>query len=164
MVLEVNGKQIKVRVKDEPYILSWDRAKAIIQANGWRLPTIEELNEMYKHKDEIGGFTPSSYWSSSEYSSSKAWEQYFASGHQGGSTKGSYRYVRLVRDVNIVPKKTKESETVYWSSDLRIVRNGDTIEFSTDYYPESRRITVDISVHQVSGVIDALSKIRDNYY
>ena len=32
--------------------------------NGWRLPTIVELRLMYDNRDQIGGFSPTDYWSS----------------------------------------------------------------------------------------------------
>jgi hypothetical protein len=32
--------------------------------NGWRLPTIEELKNIYAHKNEIGNLTQFSYWTS----------------------------------------------------------------------------------------------------
>ena len=35
----------------------------------WRLPTIEELGTIFSNKDEIGGFSDSEYWSSTQGSS-----------------------------------------------------------------------------------------------
>ncbi len=50
----------------------------------WFLPSKDELNWMYAvlHKAGVGDFTSSMYWSSSEYSSTNAWYQYFNSGVQ----------------------------------------------------------------------------------
>ncbi len=64
----------------------------------WFLPSKDELNELYKQKDTVGGFASYSYWSSSEFSSSDAWGQYFSDGSQYGSG-GKYGggYVRAVR-------------------------------------------------------------------
>jgi hypothetical protein len=38
----------------------------------WYLPSIDELHQMFLHKNEIGGFTNGYYWSSSEYNSTNA--------------------------------------------------------------------------------------------
>ena len=48
----------------------------------WYLPSINELNEMYKNKKIIGGFQAFSYWSSSELNATKAWFQNFNNGSQ----------------------------------------------------------------------------------
>jgi len=70
-------------------------------ANGykdWYLPSKDELNELYKQKDVVGGFKPFAYWSSSEVDASTAWFQNFASGIQVKSPKlGGYalRAIRL---------------------------------------------------------------------
>ena len=37
--------------------------------SGWRLPTIEELSQMFMERNSIGGFSGAWYWSSSESSS-----------------------------------------------------------------------------------------------
>jgi hypothetical protein len=39
----------------------------------WFLPSEDELNEMYIHREAIGGFASTGYWSSSEASSLNAW-------------------------------------------------------------------------------------------
>ena len=53
----------------------------------WFLPSKDELNEMYKQKNLIGGFADWEYWSSSEYNLSNAWYQYFFHGGQSGLFK-----------------------------------------------------------------------------
>ncbi len=79
--------------------MTWDDAKKACAALGddWRLPTKEELNELYKHQDEIGGFAAAYYWSSSEASNDYAWIQYFRYGVQASSYKNGTGYVRAVR-------------------------------------------------------------------
>ena len=67
--------------------------------NYWRLPTKEELNVMYVNKNEIGGFSTYSYWSSSEYNAIYAWFQYFYNGYQSSHNKYDYGLVRCVRSV-----------------------------------------------------------------
>lgn len=71
-----------------------------LELNGfsdWFLPSQDEMNEMYLQKAIIGGFADHSYWSSSQYSASNAWYQYFANGWQGNDSKGTFTFVRAVR-------------------------------------------------------------------
>ena len=63
----------------------------------WILPSKEVLNTMYIYKNEIGGFSSKNYWSSTEYSSSYAWYQYFYDGSQDNGHKISTLRVRCVR-------------------------------------------------------------------
>jgi len=48
--------------------------------DGWRLPTIGELRRAYEQ--DVAGFAPDIYWSSSEGSSTLAWSQSFYNGYQ----------------------------------------------------------------------------------
>jgi hypothetical protein len=49
----------------------------------WFLPSKDELDSLYKHKNIVGGFSPVTYyWSSSESSASSAWAQSFMNGGQ----------------------------------------------------------------------------------
>lgn len=68
-----------------------------ILGTGWRLPTKEELNEMYLNKDKIGGFSSGVYWSSSEGGLDGAWVQDFTNGDQFGNGKDGTSRVRAVR-------------------------------------------------------------------
>ncbi|MCX6277458.1 MAG: DUF1566 domain-containing protein [Bacteroidetes bacterium] len=64
----------------------------------WFLPSKDELNQMYLHKDAIGGFASDLYWSSSQYSANNAWYQSFANGDSGANIKTQPTYlVRAVR-------------------------------------------------------------------
>jgi hypothetical protein len=81
----------------------------------WFLPSLDELNALCKwaHGDNLntvcningsgnltltyGGFAPGGYWSSSEFSASIAWSQFFLLGGQSDSDKDNVRYVRPVR-------------------------------------------------------------------
>jgi len=84
---------------------TWDEAKEACEALGedWRLPTKEELNEMYKKRDVVGGFANINYWSSTENDSGFAWRQYFLNGTQyHGYGKGyGDANVRAVRALTI---------------------------------------------------------------
>ena len=80
-------------------LMNWYHAKIACQklGAGWRLPTKDELNMLYKNKEEIGGFSNNYYWSSTYYSGLCVWTQYFANGTQNGSSKNYSMRVRAVR-------------------------------------------------------------------
>ena len=71
----------------------------------WFLPSKDELNEMYLNigqgnalgLNNIGGFSPNYYWSSTENDYVYAWAQNFNDGNQYGSAKDFRYYVRSVR-------------------------------------------------------------------
>ena len=63
---------------------------------GWRLPTKEELNEIYQSEND---FVKRLYWSITEDSTGFAWELYFLNGVQRCANKDFlYSYVRAIRD------------------------------------------------------------------
>ena len=68
----------------------------------WVLPSKNVLNTMYIHKNEIGGFSSTYYWSSTEYNSgsSYAWYQDFKYGYQDDDGKKYTHRVRCVRKEN----------------------------------------------------------------
>ncbi|MBL0202382.1 MAG: DUF1566 domain-containing protein [Chitinophagaceae bacterium] len=94
---------IEIAEKDFPNKLSWDKAKEACAelGNGWRLPTKDELNEMYKNRVAIGGFTLGGYWSSTEFKTEvnnmNAWYQFFGDGDQDGIYKPQPNAFRPVR-------------------------------------------------------------------
>lgn len=80
---------LEVMTEDLPEMMNWDQAKQACAAlgDGWRLPTKDELNVLYKNKDNIGGFYPNYYWSITIGEENPLgifpWVQYFnASGNQ----------------------------------------------------------------------------------
>lgn len=79
--------------------MSWNETKKACAdlGDGWRLPTKEELNLIYKNKDEIGGFADNYYWSSTEYNDYYAWDQYFLNGRQYYNNKNFRFNLRAVR-------------------------------------------------------------------
>jgi len=72
---------------------------------GWRLPTKEELDLMYKNlkQEGLGGFQAGRYydsfwyWSSSELNNHNAWRQNFSDGKQSANLKRDDDRVRAVR-------------------------------------------------------------------
>jgi len=63
----------------------------------WYLPSKYELNLLYLQKAVVGGFTTSSYWSSTESASNSAWIQTFSNGNQVNTGKNSVYGVRAIR-------------------------------------------------------------------
>jgi hypothetical protein len=64
---------------------------------GWRLPTKDELNEIYESEND---FVYAYYWSSTECSGGAAWVQSMSYGYQShdGKNYGGY-YVRAIRSI-----------------------------------------------------------------
>lgn len=69
--------KIEIAQTDFPKTMNWIKAKKACASlgDGWRLPTIDELNQIYLNKDKIGGFDSdySFYWSSSEFGEYDTW-------------------------------------------------------------------------------------------
>ena len=72
--------------------------------NDWFLPSRDELFEMYRKIGpgsttigNVGGFTGSNYWSSSEWDVTFAWLVFFSGGNQTQSSKSNTFGVRAVR-------------------------------------------------------------------
>jgi hypothetical protein len=95
----IKSGNLEIAEHDFPTQMTWHEAKSACAALGdcWRLPTKEELNELYSLKDEIGGFADAYYWSSNEYYGNNAWIQYFFSGNQNANLKYAIYSVRAVR-------------------------------------------------------------------
>ena len=82
----------------EGWYVVWDKIKEFRQSHSdnWFLPSRDELNLIYEARSNLNNLslnTNSSYWSSSAYSSTSAWEQDFSSGSQGGVSR-RYNSVR----------------------------------------------------------------------
>jgi hypothetical protein len=63
----------------------------------WYLPSKDELNKLYINRIAIGGFVSSTYWSSSEATSTNAWLQSFSNGSQISNSKSFSLNIRAVR-------------------------------------------------------------------
>ena len=96
-------KNIEVARNDFPNVQTWNDAIAKCKGlgNGWRLPTLDELNKLYNNKDKIGGFKTTVfdavwYWSSTELGD-RAHIQNFYNGAKHHNSKPSENNVRAVR-------------------------------------------------------------------
>lgn len=63
----------------------------------WYLPSKDELDLLYDQRNVVGGFGATDYWSSSESSKGKAWEQEFGGGFQFKYNKSFTLNVRAIR-------------------------------------------------------------------
>ena len=86
-------------------IMSWDEAmkKYDGSVDGWRLPTKDELNLIYKNRDKIPGLNLSGshpagwYWSSTPSYDDLAYDQRFSDGAQSDFLRNLDSSVRCVR-------------------------------------------------------------------
>ncbi len=101
-----SGKQILIADSDVAKPLSWGEAKTACESigAGWRLPTVEELTEMYKilHLNGKGNFKKSRYWSNvNNYINNTSIHVDFSTGVASGfdGDKWYHYYVRAVKDL-----------------------------------------------------------------
>ena len=91
---------IEIAPKSTEIQANWDDARLycfslnIDGKTGWRLPTKEELNEIYESDND---FEKAYYWSSTEYNGDRAWGQGFYYGGQLISKSYGGGYVRAIR-------------------------------------------------------------------
>lgn len=64
----------------------------------WFLPSKNELDELYKQKNIVGGFEKTVYWTSSENAMKNAWHQGFGGGYPDRANKSIHSFVRPVRE------------------------------------------------------------------
>jgi len=90
---------LEIAPNDFPSDMNWQDAKNACEklGNGWRLPSKDELNILYKNKDKIGGFASYDYWSSTEFDNGFAWYRNFDDGSQSFYNKYDTGYVRAIR-------------------------------------------------------------------
>lgn len=93
---------IEIAQFDLPGEVTWYNAKRECKelGKGWRLPTKNELEEIYNHKELISNFVSTNYWSSSSFSSDYAWMQVFTHELIAISPKEGHLNARAVRTIN----------------------------------------------------------------
>lgn len=92
---EVNTKKILARCTDGATV-----AAHAYRGGGmtdWFLPSRDELFQMYLNLNDIFGFFPGSYWSSSEFDGTSVWYRDMALGAQWHTSKDTTFYVRPIR-------------------------------------------------------------------
>jgi len=92
---------IEIAQYDLPTEVTWYNAKRECKelGKGWRLPTKNELEEMYNNKDLIGNFVNTNYWSSTEHNSDYAWMQVFTNKLIAISPKEGHINARAVKTI-----------------------------------------------------------------
>jgi hypothetical protein len=102
---EIIGKPVKignllVAENDFPEAMNWWGAQNACKTlgKGWRLPTKDELNVMYKNKEKIGHFANGWYWSftwigKNEFGNEEAVMKHFKDGLMS-SNEVEYEYSR----------------------------------------------------------------------
>lgn len=90
---------IEIAATDFPNMMIWDEAvrECASLGTGWRLPTKEELANIYQHKDSIGGFDTGLYWNSEEIDQFMAGCQNFYSGKESSFSRIYSCRTRAVR-------------------------------------------------------------------
>ena len=80
-------------------LLHWDEANTACArvGSGWRLPTADELDLLFRNKETIGGFVDSFYWGSTEVAPELPCIQGFINGKQSKDRKTYEFHVRPVR-------------------------------------------------------------------
>lgn len=101
--IEIGNQKYEVLPEDLEGSYSWNDAKTaceklnIYGSDDWYLPNKEELDGVYKHRKEIGGFTADWYWSATNADSEFVWLQSFSDGYQGTTNQSFGRKVRCIR-------------------------------------------------------------------
>ena len=97
-------KNIEVARNDFKNVQTWKDAIAKCNGlgNGWRLPTLDELNKLYNNKNKIGGFkdglySNDGYWSSTDTNGKETWTAKFFDGYFVIESKKNKYNVRAVR-------------------------------------------------------------------
>jgi hypothetical protein len=95
------GRENTARIRATDYGAPAAKACNEYSNNGktdWFLPSLSELEELYKNRASVGNMEVSVYWSSSEGSNDSAWYQSFSDGYRNYNAYKSNPYlVRAVR-------------------------------------------------------------------
>lgn len=100
----ITGENLQVAERDLVVQMNWFDAELACKelGDGWRLPTKEELHELYINKTTLGGFKDKHYWSSTIQKNveNSVWTIEFGYGGIGGSDKNRcLYYARPVRTI-----------------------------------------------------------------
>ena len=108
-----------------PNSMNWVDAIKACEAlgDGWKLPTKDQLNTLYKNKEKIGGFANDAYWSATNYENFDAWRQYFSDGDQVLSKKEAVGYVRAIREVEGASAKENQKQNGLTEEEINAIKN-----------------------------------------
>ena len=100
IICELNGFKWLLGPK-APFSLNWNDAIEWCKRVGGELPPRDILLLSYMKEEIKKEFAATYYWSSTEFSATVAWNQYFINGNQNYGTKTNSFYVRAVRRLAI---------------------------------------------------------------
>lgn len=82
----------------EPTVMTWWQAYTL-QINGWRLPTLKELEDADNNK--IEGFLSTFFWTNNEpeHTIDFAWYYVFGTAEKGTMNKEMSFYIRLCKEI-----------------------------------------------------------------
>ncbi len=124
MAYSSNGKTGKLQ--DWDGAVQYCRDLVLEGYNDWRLPMINELQELYKHKSELSNVVDNRYWSSTPYLSEKdiVWLLNFDDlTSMNYLSKSNSYYVRCVRELKKLKPESIEKEesaapkTLVWNNE-----------------------------------------------
>jgi hypothetical protein len=120
---------------------------------GWRLPTIEELQLLYKQKETVGGFNGDFHWSSTEASGGNALALVDSTGRTYPLRKrGDSCYLRPIRRFG--PTDTLRTEVE--ENEIRILPN-ETIVWSENW---QYNFAKDFSVSEKNEILECVKTRR----
>ena len=138
---------------DFPNKMNWEDATKSCSSlgSGWRLPTKNELNILYKNLGKIGNVANDGYWTSTENGNERAWRQYlFEEGHSYDDVKYGSGYVRAVGNYGVVKVVPSNS---FNSSSYNITESSDCSDIVKAYELAVRKnITALRKIHNNSFV------------
>ncbi len=96
----VDELKLEVMTKDLGE-MNWQDAKTACKdlGDGWRLPTSDELQGLFKYRNSIGGFKKSQYWSSTVQRRPVSIGFFDYGTVVFDNSKENTHYVRAVRDI-----------------------------------------------------------------
>lgn len=114
-------EKFEVAQNDFPRLLKWDDAVKVCASlgDGWRLPTKDELQLIYKRNESLSISNNNSYWSSTIFEKGYSWSQYFGDSFQYHLRMDKYNSVRAIRDIDSSKSqliKNKQSKYLFNSS------------------------------------------------
>ena len=96
MNFEIAPKSTEIQANRDEAIL-YCLFLAIGGKTGWRLPTKEELNQIYQSEKNFRIF--GYYWSATDHNGANAWNQYMSNENHANFSNVNLFYVRAVRDI-----------------------------------------------------------------